>query len=135
MWRMLLAHHPEEQADRCLQLGGIHLCRRCTWLYPLTFVLMLLQLTPFSFPSRWDAWLPLLALPTILDFTGEQLGWLSYRPLRVVLGSLLLALPLGRGFGRYLLNPLDPWFWSLVIGGAVPTVGAYLWKSLRSPAS
>ena len=112
-------------------VGGRAVCRRCLALYPTTVLVLLLQYTPAALPAVADPWLYLLAAPAAVDFVLERLGWTGYRPGRVVVVAMLLAIPLGRGFFRYLENPLDPWFWGLVGLFGVPTVVAALWRGWR----
>ncbi len=129
MSSILLSHHSPEEQHRCIQVAGLSLCRRCTVLWPATVVVLLLQVTSHRFSARMEPLLVVLALPATLDFVLERLNIIRYHPVRVVIGSLLLALPLGRGFMRYLLQPMDPWFWGLVGLCGIPALLASIWRS------
>ena len=118
---LLLAHHPPEQYDRCLEVGRHHVCRRCAVLYPVAFLVTGLSLAGIAWPAAWDSnLLYLLPLPMALEFVLERFGALRYRPGRQLVLTLLAAPALGRGFARYLLNPGDRLFWGMValFGGA-----------------
>lgn len=127
----LLSHHGPEAHHRCVLVAGQPVCRRCLALYPLTLVFMGLQWTPLRFEEAHAPWLVGLGLPTTLDFVLEQLGKRRYHPARVQLGAMLLSLPLGYGFSRYVRDPSDGWFWRLVLAYGVPCVLAILWRSWK----
>jgi hypothetical protein len=134
----LLSHHPPEAFDRCVHLHGSPVCRRCLALYPLTLAVIIAQFTPLRLPIEADPWLVGLAMPATLEFILERLGRIGYHPRRVVVGSILLSVPLGRGFARYLRDPFDPWFWGLTLGFGLPALTAALWrgwKDLRGSSS
>src|SRR5215203_2943093 len=79
---MWLAHHYPEDYERCVVIGRSHVCRRCAFLYPIAFVVMLATLG--WHPDRAvDALLLLvLPLPALFELSLEQLGVLSYNPTR-----------------------------------------------------
>lgn len=127
----LLSHHGPDEAERCTLVWGQPVCRRCLSLYPLTLGVMLLQATSWRFSPEEAYWLAGLGLPATLDFVLEQLGRRKYHPGRVLLGSVLLALPLGYGLSRYVQDPSDRWFWWLVLGYGVPAGLSVLARALR----
>jgi hypothetical protein len=118
---LLLAHHPPSKYDRCLRVGGRHVCRRCAVLYPIAFATLLASLHGWHWPTAWDGTLcMLLPLPVTLELVLERFGSLRYRPWRQIALTVAAAPALGRGFARYLLHPGDRLFWamSLLYGGA-----------------
>jgi len=132
---LLLAHHHPEDYDRCTFVAGVPICRRCLFLYPATFLIMGLQFTPLRFPDSLNVLLMGLAVPATLDFILERSGALQYHPARVIIGSLLLSLPLGMEFARYLENRWDPEFWGFILVFGIPAVTAALhraWRDIRN---
>jgi hypothetical protein len=124
-----LSHHRPDQLDRCLVIGGRHVCRRCAVLYPLAFVTAAISFV--AWPSDIDPWLLAIApLPAVIEWWLEHLGRISYSPTRQVALTIPLAIALGRGFARYLDNPLDPLFWAMVVvyGGSCAAIA--VWKIL-----
>ena len=81
-WGFLLSHHWSHQLDRCYQtfIGRrpVWFCSRCTGIYPVLFLVLVLQLV-FEVPRGWWdwPWLFLLPVPALLDWT---LGRLDIRP-------------------------------------------------------
>jgi len=126
--KLLLSHHFSDEHEHCVQLRGRLICRRCLALWPLTVGLLILWLFWCPSQNTADTWLPLLALPATLEFVLERLKFVSYHPGRVVLVSILLAFPLGRGFSRYLQDPFDLWFWGLIALGGIPALLAVVWR-------
>ena len=128
-WEILLSHHPPEEGHRCVKVAGVHLCRRCLALYPLTFAVIALQLALKGVPEDLQLWLLALGplVPTLL-FIAEQLDWLEYGPVQVYLGSLWLSIPLGVGLARYLLDPLEPLFWGMVLIYGIPAGMSVLYR-------
>ena len=58
-----LSHHPPHELDRCVVVGGRHVCRRCVLLWPLTFVAFALALAGVLIIAlRRNQVLPLLLL-------------------------------------------------------------------------
>lgn len=131
-----LSHHPPEtRGERCVQVGGVHLCRRCLALWPLTYgglALLFLGGAPVDHPL--DHWLFLSLLPPVVEYVGVHRKWWDYRPWRVWFFSALLAPGLARLFHRHLHRPLDPenLAWLAVV--AVPCAWA-AWHHHRDPPS
>ena len=120
---LLLSHHPPSQYDRCIRIGGHHVCRRCVVLYPLAFAVAIASLFGLHWPESWDrTLLYLLPLPVTLEFVIERFGGVRYRAGRQIALTLLAAPALGRGFARYFAHPTDRLFWGMVVlfgGGAL----------------
>lgn len=127
----LLSHHPPEEYHRCVNVSGHPICRRCFALYPATVGVILLQETSQRFSPETASWLMGLALPAALDLCLEQLGRRRYHPGRVMTFSFLLAFPLGYGLWRYIKDPGDLWFWTLIALYGIPTTSAVLWRKYR----
>ena len=53
-----LAHHWPDEYDRCVVLGGRHVCRRCLVLYPLALAVAIASLAGMPpWPEALDLWL------------------------------------------------------------------------------
>ena len=99
-----------------LPVRGRYICRRCSVLYPVAFAVAAASLAGVHWPAAWDkTLLYLLPLPVTLEFMIERFGGLRYHAGRQMLLTLIAAPALGRGFARYLLNPGDRLFWSMVL--------------------
>jgi hypothetical protein len=113
---MWLAHHFPDDYDRCVVIGGRHVCRRCGVLYPVALGVMALSLAGLHWPTALDPWmLWLLPLPAVVEFVGEHAGRLRYRPTRQMAFTVLLAVALGRGFAIYVREPGSLLFWGMVV--------------------
>lgn len=129
-----LAHHWPDQYDRCVLIGGRHVCRRCAVMYPIAFVVAALAVAGRAVPDPWSqVALVLLPLPALVEFVGEHRGAWTYAPRRQSVLGALQGLGMGVGFGRYLESPADPWFWAVgVTYSAVALVAAL--TARRDPA-
>jgi len=113
---MVWSHHWPDDHQRCVQVRGKAVCRRCLVLYPLALAMLVLSLAGFGWPARFDTLaLFMLPLPVVVDFVGEQLGVLRYSARRQVVTTAFAALALGRSFGRYLDHHGDTTFWSMAM--------------------
>ena len=77
-------------------------------------------------PDGLDVWLCwLLPLPAVVEFVGEQLGFVRHRPVRLVVTTVLLAAACGALYARYLDEPGDTLVWSVVVvyGGTCVVAG------------
>ena len=111
-----LSHHWPDQYDRCVLVGHRHVCRRCLVMYPLAFLVAGLAVAGWALPSPWSQIaLVVLPLPALVDFVGEHRRLWAHSPRRLTWLGALQGLGLGVGFGRYLDNPADPWFWGVGI--------------------
>jgi hypothetical protein len=128
-----LSHHRIGEEERCVLVRSRHVCRRCLWLWPTTFAVLAVSAAVGLWPASWDAVaLAVLPLPAVVEFLGEVRGRVAYDPRRQAATALLLALALGRGFDRYLLDPGDTLFWNMVVvyGGIC---GVVMWWSRPRP--
>lgn len=132
-WRLLLSHHPPHEAHRCIHLGGKPwLCRRCTFLWPLSLVVLVAQLSLGLIPEAFHRPLLLiLPLPAVFFFIREQIGWAPYHPFTVIWTSLVLAPAIGVGLARYLQTARDPLFWGMVLLFAGPCFVAVVWRKFQ----
>jgi len=111
-----LSHHPPEQYDRCVILGGRHVCRRCVLLWPMTFAAFALALAGIRWPrSADDLLVVILPLPAVAEFVFEHAGRWPYRPGVQALVTVPLAAALGVGLDRYVHHPGDVLFWSVTV--------------------
>ena len=133
---MWLSHHWPADYGRCAVVAGRHVCRRCLVLYPAALVAALLASTGATWPDRFDVALCwLLPLPAVIEFVGEQLGWLRHRPARLVVTTLLLAAACGNLYARYLDHPGDGLVWAVVVVYAGICLVAALVSGTRSRRS
>ncbi|MCC5953089.1 MAG: hypothetical protein JJU45_13440 [Acidimicrobiia bacterium] len=111
-----LSHHFPEDYDRCVVVGGRHVCRRCVALYPPALLLAVVAgVTGWSAGGVWMALFVVLPLPAVVEFVAEHLGAVRHSPLRQVVVSVLAGIGLGIGFARYLHQPGDLVFWGVVV--------------------
>ena len=120
---MWLAHHwPEDYAERCVAVGGRHVCRRCATLYPLGFLTAaLFALKGFTFwPTEIDpAPIWILSIPATLAYCAEASGFISYNA-KVQVGTTIAAgFAFGHALGYELQNRWSSEFWGpiAVFGG------------------
>ncbi len=108
---MWLTHHWPEEYDRCAQVRGRHLCRRCLILYPLALTVMGLALAGVHpWPESSDVWIIWgLCIPATLEFLAEKLLGVTYSARRQVVVTALVAVALGRGLA-YEID--DRWSWN-----------------------
>ena len=128
-----LTHHQPAELDRCVKVGGHHVCRRCLLLWPLTFTVLVLAFAGVRWPRAADGLLlVVLPIPAVAEFVFEHAGRWSYRPARQTVVTAALAAALGVGLDRYLHHPADALWWtvSLVYGGVC--VGAAVAAQLRA---
>src|ERR1700730_7352700 len=110
-----LSHHPPGQLDRCVTVGGRHVCRRCLLLWPLTFVALALALAGARWPRSAEGMLlVLLPLRAVVEFVFEHAGRWPYRPRLQAVLTVPLAAALGVGFDRYLDHNGDSLWWTVV---------------------
>jgi hypothetical protein len=120
-----LTHHRPEQHDRCWAIARTLVCRRCSLLWPLAFVVMVLAGLGSWWPRGADpVLLVLLPLPGVVEFTLEHLGVLRYSSTRQLLLTVPIAVAIGRLLARYLDDQGDALFWAVVCGYALVLFGA-----------
>ncbi len=121
--RMLwLTHHwPQHYNDRCLIVGRWNVCRRCSVLYGVGFVVALaMNAGADPWPDRWDPLLIwLLCLPATVAFVGEALGWFGYSIRWQVATTIAAGLAFGKALGYELEQRWSAEFWGpiAVFGG------------------
>lgn len=104
-----LSHHTEEQKDLCFQWKGLHLCRRCFSMYPVTlltaFIIFVLELDPswavvivLPIPSTIETWL----LTTRKTMYNKRLSFLL---------SLMTGFAFGAGVGSFWQDWTSLKFW------------------------
>jgi hypothetical protein len=129
---MWLSHHYPESYDRCVEIAGRHICRRCIVLYPIAFAVMGVSLS-FGWPGDLDGVvLVLLPIPAVLEFVFEHLDLIRYRPGWQITFTVLLAIALGRGFALYVEDPASRLFWGVVLVYGGICVAAVLWRVRRA---
>lgn len=117
-----LTHHwPEQYGQRCVRVGPWPVCRRCSALYGVGFLVALAMTfgrAPWS--DRWDPGLIwLLCLPGTVAFVGEALGWLRYSVRWQVATTMVAGLAFGKALGYELDERWSSEFWGpiAVFGG------------------
>ncbi len=120
LWR---AHHwPDDDHDRCALIGGRPVCRRCSALYPLGFLIALVSAAGYApWPASMDPWpIWVLSIPATLAYVGEALGWFRYHVRWQVGTTLAAAMAFGRALGYELIERWHPWFWGpIAVFGAI----------------
>ncbi len=119
--QLWLTHHWPNEYERCVTVGGRHVCRRCLVLYPVALAVLFLSASGFHlWPESLDVWVIWLScLPATADFMAEKLFDTPYNPRRQVLVTAMVALGVGRGL-HYEIQDRWSWlFWGpvLVFGG------------------
>lgn len=119
---MWLSHHWEaDHAERCVQLAGRSVCRRCLALYPLGLLVAVLSAAGWPpWPLSWDpAAIWILSIPATVAFIGEVMGVIRYSARWQVATTLLAALAYGRALGYEFAERWSPEFWEpiAVFGG------------------
>lgn len=112
-----LSHHLPHEHDRCVVVGGRHVCRRCLVLYPIAFFVMFLTLAGFGWAPSLDPIL-FVGLPFLVaaEFIAEKLGFAHYVAQRQIALTALAAPALGTGLARHIRSPFDGWFVAMVLG-------------------
>ncbi len=115
---MWLAHHyPVDYGEKCVKLGGRHVCRRCAALYPMGIIVAIASAVGFApWPESWDpAAIWVLCLPATIAFCGEAIGLFRYNAKWQVAMMLITAVAFGRGLGYEFEERWHPNFWGPVI--------------------
>lgn len=129
MWPFLLSHHSVEDAERCLRVGSVHLCRRCTALWPLCIAVLIYlaaERAPVASGEVIAAW---LFLP-VAEFTAVHMGRMSYSAWRVWLLSLIASVGAAQLFYRYMVDPTDPTPWLIALGFGLPAAAAAIYHEI-----
>ena len=129
---MWLSHHWPEDHERCINMRGRMVCRRCVVLYPVALLVVIVFGVWDVWPERLDDWLLwLLPLPAVVEFAGEHLGYLRPHPGRLIAVTVPLAVACGRLYLRYIDEPTDELTLSVVGGYGVTCVLVVLLTSSR----
>lgn len=103
-----LSHHREHQHDRCVEVSGYLVCRRCLALYPLLLVVAVGFAVLGPVGSPWmSALIWLGPVPATVDYVLLGLGRARYNARRVVVLTALAALGLGAALSYHLVSPFD----------------------------
>jgi hypothetical protein len=127
-----LSHHWPDEYDRCVEIRGRKVCRRCLVLYPVSFVAAVLIGAGASWPERFDEWvLWLLPLPAVVEFVAEQLRLVRHSPRRMVAFTVLLGIACGRLYVLYLDDQGDQLVWSVAATYLLVCVAAWMLRAFR----
>jgi hypothetical protein len=102
---MWLSHHWPENYLRCVRIGKRHVCRRCSVLYPIALLAMMVALaldvpTGAAVAAMW-----VLPLPMTLEWMVEHLRGVPYSPRRQATVSAVAAVGVGLAFAVHARNP------------------------------
>jgi len=131
-----LSHHRPDQFDRCVVLGGRHVCRRCVVLYPLAAATMIALLAldvtigPALVAAVW-----LLPVPTVVEWVLEHAGRIRHSPARQVALTVVAAPALGIALAAHARQPFTTGTTApLAIAAAICLVSAW-WATRTAPAA
>lgn len=84
-----LSHHHADEVDRCVRVGGLHLCRRCLAMFAGFFPAVALLFSSWSDDLQAGDFGLVLALTIAagLEFVQVARGRMDYNPRRVLLLS------------------------------------------------
>ncbi len=104
--------HDKPFGDRCVQIGGRWVCRRCSLLYPIGTVVAFLFAFGIGWPESLDMTLIwILCIPATVAYCGEALGLFSYDPRVQSAAMAVSALGFGRGLGYEFQERWSGEFW------------------------
>ncbi|MFN8050094.1 MAG: GNAT family N-acetyltransferase [Acidimicrobiales bacterium] len=102
-----LSHHDADGLDRCVVVGGRHVCRRCAVLYPLAVAVAVAQVAG-AIPATVGVWVMWLApVGVVAEWVAEHLAGVGYRPARQVVLTAIAAPSLGIALGRHARHPFE----------------------------
>jgi hypothetical protein len=112
---MFLSHHWPEGYDRCAVIAGRHVCRRCLVLYPVALVVGIAVAQGTWWPHSLDPWVLWLGpFAGTVEFVLDNLGLITYSPVRQMVLSSGGAIAAGLGYVRYLHHNTDHLVWTVV---------------------
>jgi hypothetical protein len=100
-----LSHHWPENSARCVRIGRRHVCRRCSVLYPIALLTMVVALaldvpTGAAVAAMW-----VLPVPMTLEWMAEHLRGVPYSPRRQAAVSAVAAVGVGLAFAVHVRHP------------------------------
>jgi hypothetical protein len=132
---MWLAHHWPDAHDRCVELWGRRVCRRCLVLYPLALLaaVVIVLVEPPSGVLVAMIWI--LPAPVALEWVLEHLGRAEHRPRRLVATTALAAPALGAAFALHAQQPFRISVVAPVVAWTSICLAASLWRAARPVAA
>lgn len=129
-----LAHHWPDDYERCVEIRGRHVCRRCLALYGTSFAVAIVLLAGVPlWPESLDLWIIWgLCIPATVDFVGEQTGMIRYSARRQLITTMMLGPALGAGIAHELRDSWSWEFWGPVLVFCTLWFGAALEGRRRS---
>lgn len=102
-----LTHHWPEQHERCIRLGPVKVCRRCTVLYPLAILVAVVAVLsePPAGVLLGAMWLA--PLPMSLEWVAEHVGFARHSPMRLVTTTAIASAGFGAALAAHLVQPFD----------------------------
>jgi len=112
-----LAHHWPERYDRCMVIGGRHVCRRCTVFYSISFLVAALAFAGIApWPESFDIWAVWLTpIPATIEFALGEMTKLQYSARRQVIVTAFMSPAVGRGMAAELSDQGSWLFWGPVL--------------------
>jgi hypothetical protein len=104
---MWLSHHHPGQYDRCVVVGGRHVCRRCIVLYPGMLAVAAVQLAGWVPSGIGLVLMWVTPLGVVAEWFGEHLAGLRYSARRQVATTALASVSFGVALGRHVRHPFE----------------------------
>lgn len=102
---MWLSHHDPDQYERCVEVAGRHVCRRCVVLYSGMLVVAAIQLAGLVPPAVGLAVMWIAPLGVVAEWIAEHLAGADYSARRQVVTTALASLSFGVALGRHVVDP------------------------------
>ena len=103
-----LSHHRQHQHDRCVDVAGYLVCRRCLALYPLLIVVGLVFAVTGPAASPWmSSLIWFTPVPATIDYALLGLALTRYDARHVIVLTALAAVGLGAALSYHLASPFD----------------------------
>lgn len=127
-----LSHHWPHDFDRCIEVRGRKVCRRCSVLYPVGILSAVVLAHVATWPSSIDLWLVvLLPFPAFVEMVGEHAGWWRPSPSRLIAFAVVQGIGCGRLYVRYLHDHADPVPFVVIFGYGFALIAAVLLSARR----
>ena len=104
---MWLSHHHPDQYDRCVVVGGRHVCRRCLVLYPGMLAVAAVQLAGAIPAGLGIVLMWVMPLGVVAEWFAEHLAGAPYSARRQVLTTALASVSFGVALGRHVRHPFE----------------------------